>query len=98
MEKMRIEVDLLQLEGATMQDEKIIIPVCKNGIYLFKKQEGGIRAVLRLNAFPRKTQSQYGATHIVKRLLTAEERNRLVSVENVETPILGSVYPLKEKY
>ena len=70
----------------------VVIPVDENDIFLSEK--GGI--YMDLSCFALK-EEKYGQSHLVKRSLSKEERERMSEEECNRIPILGSLKPMISK-
>lgn len=91
MEKVRIEIDLMKLKNAAIENGKIIIPVEENAIALRTNKDGNMFSIFKMNAYQRKQVGKYNETHIVKRSLTDDERNQLAMGNEIDLPILGNI-------
>ena len=88
-----LKIDLRKLNGAFLGSVRgencVIIPVEKNGI--FCAQSGA--AYLDLAAIELRQQGKFGGTHLVKRSLRKDERDRMTETERNSQPILGDLKP-----
>ena len=88
-----LKIDLRKLNGAFLGSVRgencVIIPVEKNGI--FCAQSGA--AYLDLAAIELRQQGKFGGTHLVKRSLRKDERDRMTEEERNSLPILGDLKP-----
>jgi len=88
-----LKIDLKKLSGAMLGRvngvNSVIIPVEKNGIFCSDKGAAYIDlAVLEL-----KQEGKFGDTHLVKRSLGKEERDKMTKEERDNQPILGGMKP-----
>ena len=88
-----LKIDLRKLNGAFLGSVRgencVIIPVEKNGI--FCAQSGA--AYLDLAAIELRQPGKFGGTHLVKRSLRKDERDRMTETERNSQPILGDLKP-----
>lgn len=88
-----LKIDLRKLNGAFLGSVRgencVIIPVEKNGI--FCAQSGA--AYLDLAAIELRQPGKFGGTHLVKRSLRKDERDRMTEEERNSQPILGDLKP-----
>lgn len=88
-----LKIDLRKLNGAFLGSVKgvncVIVPVVQNGIFC---AESGA-AYLDLAAIELKQQGKFGGTHLVKRSLRKDERDRMTEEERNSQPILGDLKP-----
>lgn len=91
MEKVRIEIDLLALKGAKVEQGNIVIPLVPNAISLRSRKDGTCFSIFKLNAFKRKEIGKYNETHILKNTLTEEEKTKLSAGQEIDNPILGNI-------
>ena len=93
MDSYRIELNLLDLRNARIEENHIIIPIIDNGIRLAKskKDEEKMYTTLTCNVYPRKTSGSRGEVAIVKPSFTYEEHIRYQAGEEVKLPIIGNV-------
>lgn len=88
-----LKIDLRKLNGAFLGSVRgencVIIPVEKNGI--FCAQSGA--AYLDLAAIELRQPGKFGGTHLVKRSLRKDERDRMTETERNSLPILGDLKP-----
>lgn len=88
-----LKIDLRKLNGAFLGSVRgencVIIPVEKNGI--FCAQSGA--AYLDLAAIELRQPGKFGGTHLVKRSLRKDERDRMTEAERNSQPILGDLKP-----
>lgn len=88
-----LKIDLRKLNGAFLGSVKgvncVIVPVEQNGIFC---AESGA-AYLDLAAIELKQPGKFGGTHLVKRSLRKDERDRMTEAERNSQPILGDLKP-----
>lgn len=88
-----LKIDLRKLNGAFLGSVRgencVIIPVEKNGI--FCAQSGA--AYLDLAAIELRQPGKFGGTHLVKRSLRKDDRDRMTETERNSLPILGDLKP-----
>lgn len=87
-----LKIDLRKLNGAFLGSVKgvncVIVPVEQNGIFC---AESGA-AYLDLAAIELKQPGKFGGTHLVKRSLRKDEREKMTEERNSQ-PILGDLKP-----
>ncbi len=93
MENYRIDLDMLSLRGARLENGNLIIPIATNGIRLAKskRDETKMYATMAFHVHPRKTQGDHGEVAIVKPVMTIEEYNKWNAGEQVNVPIVGNL-------
>lgn len=88
-----IKIDLKKLSGAMLGrvngENCVIVPVEKNGIFCSDKGA----AYIDLAALELKQEGKFGDTHLVKRSLRKDERERMTDEERDGQPILGGLKP-----
>ncbi len=88
-----LKIDLKKLSGAMLGkvngENCVIIPVEKNGIFCSDKGA----AYIDLAAIELKQEGKFGDTHLVKRTLGRDERERMTEAERNAQPILGGLKP-----
>lgn len=88
-----LKIDLKKLSGAMLGkvngENCVIIPVEKNGIFCSDKGA----AYIDLAAIELKQEGKFGDTHLVKRSLGKNERERMTEEERNGQPILGGLKP-----
>lgn len=88
-----LKIDLKKLSGAFLGSVKgencVIIPVEKNNIFCSDKGA----AYIDLAALELKQEGKFGDTHLVKRSLRKDERDRMTEEERANQPILGGLKP-----
>lgn len=88
-----LKIDLRKLNGAFLGSVKgvncVIVPVEQNGIFC---AESGA-AYLDLAAIELKQPGKFGGTHLVKRSLRKDEREKMTEEERNSQPILGDLKP-----
>lgn len=93
MENYRIDLDMLSLRGARIENGNLLIPIAANGIRLArsKKDENKMYATMAFKVHPRKMQGDHGEVAIVKPVMTIDEYNRWNAGEEVTVPIVGNL-------
>lgn len=87
------KVAAVNLKGKNGNNVKcVVIPVEENNIFISDK--GGI--YLDLTAIAMKKEN-YGQTHLIKRDIPKEEREKMTEEELKNQPIIGALKPLKAK-
>lgn len=88
-----LKIDLKKLSGAMLGrvngENCVIIPVEKNSIFCSDKGA----AYIDLAAIELKQEGKFGDTHLVKRSLRKDERERMTEEERNNQPILGGLKP-----
>lgn len=88
-----LKIDLKKLSGALLGkvngENCVIIPVQKNGIFCSDKGA----AYIDLAALELKQEGKFGDTHLVKRSLRKDERDKMTEAERDNQPILGGMKP-----
>ena len=89
----KIELNLLSLRNARVENDCIIIPVSTNGIRLAKskKDESKLYASMSFHVINRRTMGEHGEVAIIKPTMTFEERNKYMAGLDPQVPIVGNV-------
>lgn len=93
----KIQIDLLKLTGAQEQNGWIMIPAEQNAVRFYRHQDNSLSATLTLYSNERKERGKFGETHIVKRVNTQAESSARALGQQVDIPILGNVFELRDE-
>ena len=92
--KLKIEIDLMKIRQAKIENGNIVIPMEVNEIRTFKTKDGVIGASIAFFTNQRKTVGSRQETHIIKQSMNIYERNALIAGHEVNLPIVGNIIDL----
>lgn len=92
--KPKIEIDLMKIRQAKIENGNIVIPLEVNEIRTFKNKDGVIGASITFFTNQRKEVGAHQETHVIKQSLNVYERNALTAGHEVNLPIIGNLIDL----